>query len=137
MAVDANGQPWLAWRGDATEEWEAYVEHFDGTSWTGLGDSPRVSPDPEASDQAVMALDGNGLPIVAWTQVVGGGTAIHASHWNGSAWADIAGSLSDAGVSGVGNMVRPSLAATANSSTVLAWLAGDSDAPRIYVRVTP
>lgn len=127
VAIDSLGRTWLSWRGDATTRWEAYVRYFDA-AWTELAGSSRVSDDVATSDQAVMTLDGQGQPVVAWQQAVTGGTTIWGSYWNGSSWAELAGF--DTPVTGAGDAARPVIAVAPSGHVVLAWL----ESSRAYLK---
>jgi hypothetical protein len=93
-------------------------------TWTELGGSGSgggVSATGGSSTHSSVAIDSQGRPWIAWEEL-GSQQAIFLRTWNGSAWVEVGGSATGAGLSLVGGgNTGPSLALDSSGHPVVAW----------------
>jgi hypothetical protein len=115
LAIDKNGTPFVvSTQSDSFAVVpKAVVKYWDGAAWSQLGDALNVTTDRAAVD-AVIAVDGDGKPFVAWEE----GAGIYVKKWNGTAWIPIGGSLS----LGTMRSEQPSIALDSTGKPFVAWV---------------
>jgi len=153
-AVDEDGNIVVAWAQQTAEEYRIgiYLKRWNGASWESLGSSgsgygifgtPGAEPVIVQDRFPQLKLESDGDPVVAWNrgrlEVPAPGGDIYCARWNGTAWVQLDGSASDAGVSdndlGTFCYGRPALALDKDDNPILAWAAGPPGENRqIYVR---
>ena len=67
LAVDASGNPAVAWIEKVGGKYNIYVKKWDGITWNQLGSSLNISPVQSAYAPS-LALDSSGIPTVAWSE---------------------------------------------------------------------
>jgi len=100
-----------------------FLKHFNGDNWVELGGSGQgfgVSKNTNGYDavRPVMAVMGDGSPVVAWLQ---GGAApnlsrVFLARWNGSSWVGLANSHIDGLPTAAATKIAESLSIAINSS---------------------
>lgn len=103
LAVDDNGDAFVAWADKSGGDTEIYVRHFAGSSWAELGAGSAsgggISDNAGTSRNPNLALAGDGTVYVAWSDDSSGNYEIYVRRWDG-AWNEIgAGSAAGGGVS--------------------------------------
>ena len=131
LAVGPDGAPVVAWSdgsngSDDTNNDEIYVRRWDGTTWVELGGSGSgggISNTDNYSWYPTLAIDPDGMPIVAWDDRSSGNREIYVRRWDGTAWAEMgAGSASGGGIShDPFDSQNPSLAIGPDGIPVVAW----------------
>ncbi len=126
LALDAGGNPVVAWRDHNSSGYQVYLKKWDGTAWQELGGSASgsgISGSTTNSETPVLALDGSGNPMVAWKETVSGFSRIYLKNWNGSSWVELAGSATGDGVpsSSWGNPTDPSICVDSSGNPMVAW----------------
>jgi len=98
LALTPNGNPIVAWSegGDVFDRevpsW-IYVKRFRDGRWELLGDGP-INLDPgRRTDFPTLAVDDDGRPVVAWSEVVSGTSRLFVKRWSGDAWQLLGGPL--------------------------------------------
>jgi hypothetical protein len=100
MALDSRGTPFLAWVAKEGDVEKAFVSKWDGNRWVPLGSALNRESKMSASYVSI-ALDGNDVPTVAWTERPSeqwsGFTAysgkLFVARWSGSRWEPIGSAL--------------------------------------------
>ena len=125
VAVDATGNPVVAWQDGTSGNLEIYLKRWDGTQWVELGGSASgggVSNSAGFSENPSLVLDAAGNPIVAWNDGTPGNLEIYLKRWNGTAWVELGGSATGGGVSNTAGLsAGPSLALDSAGNPVVAW----------------
>ncbi len=116
------------------------MQALAGYAWVELGGSASgggISSNSGHSWHPSLALDGNGYPVVAWTDSSGGDHEIYIKRWNGSAWVEVgAGSASGGGISNNSeDSYHPSLALDGDGYPVVAWYDYTDPGDEIYVKL--
>lgn len=145
QTVDPSNNPSVAVAGDRIYvAWEQqtsdtnfptsiYFRALEGEDWVELSGSARfqgISMNFEYDALfPVVAVAGDGQPIVAWQQNREVGSWIHAVKWNGSAWVGLG--TSDMGVPGSANSARPDMEVDQFGNVVIAWEEATSSKIRV------
>ncbi len=141
LAVDAFGQPILAWanKDTNTEAFEIFVVYWDGFAWLPLGQGAAsgtgVSGSSETQDRyPSLAVDETGDVYVAWSACMeancscSAGSApdcsqVKVKRWDGSNWEPLGESAQPAGISDTpGSSVHPSVVVNTGGNVAVAWL---------------
>ncbi|MBI3856670.1 MAG: hypothetical protein HY293_13365 [Planctomycetes bacterium] len=138
LALDASGNPVVAWSDATPGTTEIYLKRWNGSAWVQLGGSATaggVSSTTGSSDSPSLALDASGNPVVAWRDTTPGNSEIYLKRWNGSAWVELGGSATAGGISATaGTSVAPSLALDASGNPVVAWADNTPGTFQIFLR---
>ncbi len=131
LALDAGGNPHIAWHDSMYGEYEIVYVKWNESSWVNAFGHPypenpgNISQNPGLSEYVSLALDGKGNPHLSWDDDTLGNAEIMYVKWNGhgwvndcgqaypEAWANVSGSDSDA--------FLPSLAVDKSGFPHLAW----------------
>jgi hypothetical protein len=116
-AVDAAGNPVVAWRTQIGGNWEVYLRRWSGRAWEELGGSATgggVSSSASVSWAPAVRVDRLGRPVVAWHEQDAAGTRVYLRRWEGRAWRDLGGPVGAGG--------WPALALDAADQPVVAWI---------------
>jgi len=102
-----------------TEAPAAYARRWNGTSWVALGGSAAGSglSGTSAVAEAVSSFRANGEVAVAWADLMTTPRTIRLLAWDGGAWGEWAGSLTQ----GLGAGDRPSVLYDGADALVVAW----------------
>ncbi len=138
LGIDSTGNPVIAWYEIAGSNYEIYLRRWNGTAWVELGGSATgggLSNTAGYSFYPSLALDSAGNPGVAWTEL-GTNYEVLYRQWNGSSWAELAGSGTGGGVSAnAGTSYIPSLRRIASSGYPgIAWYDTTGGNSEIYYR---
>ncbi len=115
LALDAAGQPTVAWlQGDVLSS-NVYAKRWVGDHWEALGAAINRRTDTYLASTR-MVLDAQEQPIVAWIEDVGGQDGLFASEWNGERWVKLGGRVGNRFAS------APSLTLDHQGRPVLAWV---------------
>jgi hypothetical protein len=148
IVIDPSGNPAVAWHeyGMSMSGFgEIYLRRWDGTAWVEQGSSASGGGISSAANAGArypsLKIDPTGFPTVAWQNGPAYSTdEIYVRRWNGSEWAELAGSASAGGVSGTGTVSSSfaSLALTPGGDPGVAWTEGFSNigggTPEIFYR---
>jgi len=122
LALDANGNPSIAWYDNTSGNYEVYYRDWNGTNWvTAAGNlsGPDLNVSSNIGDvrwQGVsLALDVNGNPSIAWDDNTSGNYDVYYRDWNGSNWVTAAGNLSGPDL----NVSNTAVSSGTNSPTML------------------
>ncbi len=131
VALDSSDRPVVAWVDQRSGNWDVYLTRWDGAAWNdyaGSSLSGGLSASAATSTGPSVALDHSGRPIVAWYEYPSvGATAsdIYLKRWNGSAWVELGGSATGAGISGTPSYYsttsRSAVAVDSLDRPVVAW----------------
>lgn len=124
LALDASGNPHVAWCQQNGIDWELHYLRWNGAAWVPNGATSLVGPlmslDGPFYVRPTLRLGSNGAAHLAWPIPQGGG--VYYVRWNGSAWEELGGSGSGGGVSGAGvSAFAASLALDSTDNPNLAW----------------
>lgn len=138
LAVDASGNPVLAWNCKVGGIGEIYLRRWDGLGWAELGGSATgggVSATVGTSVGPSLALDAAGNPTIAWEDFTNGNAEIYVRQWDGLAWTELGGSGTGGGVSTTpADSTNPSLRLDGAARPVVAWLEGPPGDQRVFLR---
>ncbi len=138
LALDADGNPVVAWTDYRSEEYRVRVTRWTGSRWeefpriliAGGGQHP-TGP----TDRTPLALDPAGHPVVAWRDRSNGNWEIHLRRWNGLEWEELAGSATGGGVSATaGISILPAMALDPSGRPIVAWMDNASGNHEIYLK---
>jgi hypothetical protein len=141
IAVGIPGQ-YVAWADSRTGTSQIYVSLHTALGWQELAGSAHgggISSAVSAAVRPSIALDTNGLPIVAWTQTIGATTDIYVARYDPLAnagqggWVALGTSLSGGGISGTGKSDQARVVIT-SAGPVVAWLNSAAGVTNVYVR---
>jgi hypothetical protein len=134
----ANNHAVLVWTDNSEPSaFKILAGQFDGVAWGLMGTTGEVSPGgPFSGDDASVALEADGTPVVAWDAYASASTSIldvYVRRWNGASWEELAGSGTGRGVSqSSGGAQRPSVHIDPVGNILLAW--EDLASHQIYLR---
>lgn len=137
VAVDSDGNPWVAWHDASAGDTEIYVRRWTGAAWEPVGNGSAegggISNNAGSSAYVALEIAANGQAYAVWMDSSAGNQEVYARRWNGSAWEGLAGSASGGGISNTPTRSgRPAIALYDNLPTV-AW-AETETVGDIYVR---
>ncbi len=137
VAVDPDGNPWVAWHDASAGDTEIYVRRWTGTAWEPVGDGSAdgggISNNAGSSAYVALEIASNGQAYAVWMDSSAGNQEVYARRWNGSTWEGLAGSASGGGISNTPTRSgRPAIALYDNLPAV-AW-AETETVGDIYVR---
>jgi len=97
LALDANGNPSIAWQDLTSGNREVYYRDWNGSNWVTVNgnlfdDDLNVSKNSGWSRTPLLALDANGNPGIAWFDNTSGNYEIYYTKWNGIDWVTAKGS---------------------------------------------
>lgn len=138
LAVDAGGQPHVAWSDSSSGIYDILVSAWDGAAWT-----PYASPvnDPGGSSDDFytpdLAFDGADRPLVAFHRVrdqlfFEDNLYVYVRRWTGTGWENLDGTTT-AGVV-ASNASQPRLALDASGQPIVAYRALANDIHEIHLR---
>lgn len=133
IAIGAQERPFLLWGGNEQGQTNIFVAQWNGKGWEGLGASLSAYPEEftHAGD-AVMTLDGMGLPVVAWQEAKGNDSrSLHAVRWNGTEWIRLGEKPIAEGIDLYS--LEPDLSIDHTGTIWVSWVAGTRE--RSYIRV--
>lgn len=134
LAVDKSGVPSIAWEEDSATTRNVYVKRWDGGSWVQLGAALNATTG-DGAQNASLAVDGSGNPVVAWEEDILKGTDyqsdVYVKRWNGTTFVQLGGALD---VSLSRNALYPSLAVDSVGNPVVAWTEYDNQNSNLYVK---
>ncbi len=129
MAVDALGNPIVAWADKFTGSQNVYVRSWNGASWVEMGGSATgagVSGTATVhSSTPQIATGPTGIPYVVWQEASAGtsGQGIFLRWWDGSVWSALGRSTTEQGIDN--NMQKyvgyPAVAAGPDGKLIVAW----------------
>ena len=115
LAVNAAGQPIVAWLQGEVLGSNLYAARWNGSQWLALGGSLNRRPGNYLASTR-MVLDRAGQPVVAWLEDVGGQDTLFASRWTGNTWEALGKAVSTHFAS------APALAITPDGQALLSWV---------------
>jgi len=88
--------------------------------WLPVGSPLSARPGATPAENAVLKLDADDRPVVAWSEFDGSAKNIHVARWNGATWVHLGGALS--GLAGSGTHAEnPTLHIDAEGRVLIAW----------------
>lgn len=126
IALNAAGQPTVAWLQGEVLESNVFAKRWTGTAWEALGGPLNRRPNSYLASTR-MVLNPQEQPVVAWLEDQDGEDALYVSEWNGTAWTALGGRLGAASAS------APSLAIGRNGQPVAAWVEERAGVGRVHV----
>ncbi|WP_161881129.1 hypothetical protein [Deinococcus alpinitundrae] len=115
LALDAGGEPTVAWLQGEVLASNVYASRWTGASWQPLGGSLNRHPGSYVASTR-MVMDPTGQPTVAWLEDLGGQDTLYASRWTGTNWQALGGPVNQHFAS------APSLTINSQGQPVLAWV---------------
>jgi len=143
LAAAPGGRLLLAWQENTTSDDEILVRHWTGTTWeelgTGSASGGGISHSLGRARYPAVAVDREGLPVVAWLDDGSGAPEVCLRHWDGSAWVEVGpGSASGPGISGthggVQDQAAPAIATAPGGAIIVAWTDASSGNAEVYAR---
>ncbi|WP_163777263.1 Ig-like domain-containing protein [Myxococcus vastator] len=99
----------------STSEWL-----FTVPVWLPVGGTLSAFPGATPAENAVLKLDADDRPVVAWSEFDGSSKNIHVARWNGSNWVHLGGGLS--GLAGAATHAEsPALHIDASGRILVVW----------------
>jgi len=140
VALDPEGQPWVAWQDGTSGTAQIFVRRLEGTSFVelGLGSASAlgVSQSPAGAITPQLSLDAVGVATLVWADAASGNIEIYARQFLGSGWQEPGGVSAHAGgiSNTAGDSTVPRVVSLANGHPVVAWQDDTSGAASVYVR---
>lgn len=139
LAIGPDGAPVIVWYDESGGNEEIYLRRWNGVAWVELGGSASgggISDTVGVSLNPSLAIDLDGMPVVAWNDYTSGDVEIYVRRWNGSSWVELgAGSASGGGISNNdGDSHNPSLVIGPDGAPAVAWEDNSSGNYEIYLR---
>lgn len=129
LALEANGNPVVAWREYDGSSDKVYVKAWTGKTWKQLGSALNMRRTAAAERPAIATAQDE--VIVAWQERDGDTFKIMVKRWTGSAWQTLGDTLNrDAGA----NAYNVSLALTEDGLPVIAWEEVVAGTRNVYVK---
>jgi len=107
VAINANGDPVVAWTRPVGGDWAIFALQWDGSQWSelaGSGSGAGISGPTGTRSNPTIATCADGSLVVAWTQIVSQGAnsvaCTYLRAYSGGAWIEVGGSATGNGVSG-------------------------------------
>lgn len=135
--------PYLAWSEfeldaeDHPVNGRIHVWRRVSNEWVPLGSALKTHPSETSASQVDMKLDGDGRPLVAWSETTppgpdGTAANIHVSRWDGSQWVSLGSGLN--ATPGNSPADLPSIALAPDGSPLVAWRESDGTTNRVHLR---
>ena len=144
LALDASGEPAIAWQDRTYGNHEIYYRHWSGTAWEAPGASATEGglskTNTGYSALPSLAFDSHGAPVVAWEELYGSIADVWVRRYDTSllrraAWNDLG---DHPGLAGFANKrsraAYVSLAADSAGNLGVAWLDNDSGSDQVQFR---
>jgi hypothetical protein len=132
-----DGSLFLAWSENGAGDSEIFVKRWNGSNWAPVGPASASAGGISNNNGDSAAPDILATPdgvLVAWSDTSSGDAEVYVRRWDGSTWAELAGSASGGGVSNnSGESLYPSLALGPNGP-VVAWSDDSSGNAEVYAR---
>ncbi len=129
LRLDGAQNPSVAWWDTTSGSGKVYFKRWDGANWIELAGSASgtgVSNPSATSNDASLALDPYGNPMIAWTEYAPGNAEVYLKRWNGVNWIEVEGSATGAGISATAeDSIVPSLALDSSGNPVVTWIETD------------
>ena len=123
LALDARGNPMVAWIDNQSGSDQVYLRVWSGSRWEELGGSGSaagVSHSPKPAASVNLKPDASGNPVLSWKEGSGGDAVLVVKRWNGREWETMV-APAEAG----SNPTWPGLAMDVRGNPVLAWRGRD------------
>ncbi len=131
LALDGTGEPVVAlYESDASFHWNVYVQQWMGSEWHPLGGAVNAVPGRDTS-APVLALDGSGKPVIAFSESDGNHSYVYVRQWTGSTWQSVGGPVN---AMPAGDTSAPVLALDGSGKPVIAFYEFDGNHNNVYVR---
>lgn len=139
LTIDAEGRPIVAFDDNSTGLRQIYVARFDDDRWRELGAGSAsgggLSNAGLVSGRPDIDVDGNGNPMVTWAHNESGIWDTYARFFDGSVWAERAGSASGGGISNTANSsFGQRLITDASGAPIVVWVDGRSGNFQVLMR---
>jgi serine/threonine protein kinase len=138
IALDAAGNPVVAWHDDPMKAREILVRRWDGRAWVELGGSGSgggISRSAAVSMYAVLRVDPAGNPVVTWQDGTAEIGECWLRRWDGATWRELAGSGTGAGLGATPvTSSHPALALDASGNPWVAWSEQASSNAEIFLK---
>jgi hypothetical protein len=136
IALDSGNQPIVAWSETKGND-EICIRRYSGsgTSWSSLGGGV-VSNTSGDSQDAAIAVSGDGTVYVAWRDSSAGNSEIYVKRLDGSSWNEFGSSASGGGISNSANGYsgRPTIAVDGNNRPFVAYTDNYTGTRQVYVK---
>lgn len=140
VAVDSHNRPHMVWLGNNTSTWEPDVFYgkWDGTQWVNAAGLPltyansNITNDSLWDSFAILVIDQNDMPNIAWSTDNGGNRKIAFTKWDGTQWVNADGtpySYAGSSVTDPGDSAfYPSMDIDSSNRPCISWVSsGASD----------
>ncbi|MHC5057914.1 MAG: hypothetical protein ACYTKD_24880 [Planctomycetota bacterium] len=138
LALDAHGNPYVAWNDGPEGACRIYLRYWDGKAWAELGGSGSgdgISGKRVHTVSCRLALDAGGEPVVAWSAGGALKREIFIKRWDGAAWTEVGRqSAAGGGISATPGMNswQPAITMDPLDRPVVAWRDGTGTYLRRY-----
>ncbi len=144
IAAAPDGTIFIAWADGSSGNQEIYVRQWDGSQWAEIGEHSAsgqgISDNTGLSTSPSLAVDPDGIPYVAWSDLSSGSAAaVYVRRWNGVLWEEVGdGSATNFGISesysGPTNSVTPVIAIDSSGRAYVAWSQYTGTHFNVYVK---
>ncbi|SDD91961.1 Ig-like domain-containing protein [Myxococcus virescens] len=135
--------PYIAWSEfglDTNNEpinGRVHVWQRAANEWIPLGSALKTHTSDTSASQVDMRLDGNGRPLVVWSETTpegptGTAANVYVSRWDGNQWVSLGNGLS--ATPGNTPADLPSMALAPDDTPLVAWRESDGTTNRVHVR---
>jgi hypothetical protein len=130
LALDASGNPVVAFQEDDGSVNNIYVFRFSAGSWQAVGGALSAVAGGTGAYEPSLALDSVGNPVVAWREENAITSNVFVWRFVSGAWQAVGGALS--AVTGATNALEPSLALDGTGNPIVAWHESNGNDTNIY-----
>ncbi len=131
LALDASGNPVVAFQEDDGSVNNIYVSRWKGSAWQLVGGAISAVAGGTGAYEPSLALDSLGNPVVAWREQNPNTSFVYVRRYVAGSWQAIGGALS--AVAGTTDAIEPSLKLDGSGNPVVAWQESDGVDNNIYV----
>jgi len=82
LALDAGGNPWVAWSESDGSAGNIYVRRWDGGCWRAVGGALSAEPGSTNAFNPSLVLDSAGRPWIAWDEWDGSASNIYLQRYD-------------------------------------------------------
>ncbi|WP_082207263.1 Ig-like domain-containing protein [Corallococcus macrosporus] len=118
VKLGTSAQPIVDLAGNVVQSTSEWL--FTVPAWLPIGSALSAYPGATPAENAVLKLDADDHPVVAWSESDGSSKNIHVARWDGSTWVHLGGGLS--GLAGSGTHANnPDLHIDASGRVLVVW----------------